>query len=134
MRIIPAHRKYRRKRPVRAHGTAIYCREKDILSRPIIGHTPRKLPASAAISRIIAVHAGAMPWQFLHKLTYCTVCGEKCQEKFSLFFIKFFWDFWAVLHAEARVMTPRPPQLVLSRGISSKIRSPLDNLNFIHSP
>ena len=57
VRIIPTHRKYRRKWPVRVHGTAIYAVVKDILSRPIIGHTPRKLPALAAISRIIAVLA-----------------------------------------------------------------------------
>ena len=57
VRIIPTHRKYRHKWPVRVHGTAIYAVVKDILSRPIIGHTPRKLPALAAISRIIAVLA-----------------------------------------------------------------------------
>ena len=55
VRIIPTHRKYRHNWPVLVHGTAIYAVKKDILSRPIIGHTPRKLPALTAISRIIAV-------------------------------------------------------------------------------
>ena len=59
VRIIPTHRKYRHKWPVLVRGTAIYAVAKDILSRPIIGHTPRKLPALAAISRIIAVLARA---------------------------------------------------------------------------
>ena len=54
VRIIPAHKKHRR--PGRCpSGAAIYADEQKSLSRPIIGHTPRKLPPCGAISRFIAV-------------------------------------------------------------------------------
>ena len=45
-------------------------RGKDILSRPIIGHTPRKLPAGAAISRIIAVLPGSLPSASFNNISY----------------------------------------------------------------
>ena len=45
-------------------------RGKDILSRPIIGHTPRKLPAGAAISRIIAVLPGSLPSASFNNIPY----------------------------------------------------------------
>ena len=45
VRIIPAHRKYRREKAGTCPWRVDLRREKDILSRPIIGHTPRKLPA-----------------------------------------------------------------------------------------
>ena len=75
--------------PVHVHGGAIYAAEQDFLSRPIIGHTPRKLPALAAISRIIALIGRAntgKPIHALRKLNYCTRLHRSCQEGFSLFY------------------------------------------------
>ena len=95
MRIIPAHRKYRHEKgPVHVHGAAIYAAKKDLLSRPIIGHTPRKLPARAAISRIIALIGRAntgKPIHALRKLNYCTRLHRSCQEGFSLFYSFFYF-------------------------------------------
>ena len=48
MRIIPAHKKYRRKKAGIAPWHSDLRYEKSILSRPIIGHTPRKLPRFAS--------------------------------------------------------------------------------------
>ena len=109
MRIIPAHRKYRHKKA----GTCPWHSDlrcgKDFLSRPIIGHTPRKLPAQAAISRIIAVpgggflcHCMAVPAQA--SLVYLT--SLELSSRISLFFIKFFrlfcgfcpCRFWTCVH------------------------------------
>jgi hypothetical protein len=58
VRIIPAQKKYRRKKAGIAPWRGDLRRKKSTLSRPIIGHTPRKLPPFGAISRIIAVAWG----------------------------------------------------------------------------
>ena len=54
----------------------------EFLSRPIHGHTPRKLPAFAAISRIIAVRPHRRPAIIRRQ-------GRVCQE----FFCDFSWHF-----------------------------------------
>ena len=54
VRIIPAHEKTGAKRGRFRHGAAIYARVQTFLSRPIIGHTPRKLPLSSNLP----VHRG----------------------------------------------------------------------------
>jgi hypothetical protein len=61
VRIIPTHEKYRLKdmllRPVTDQWRGDIRNVQIYLSRPIIGHTPRKLPRFRAISRFIAVSA-----------------------------------------------------------------------------
>ena len=53
VRITPGHEKTGTNGPVSPH-TRRYTPCMDSLSRPIVGHTPRKLPRFRAISRIIA--------------------------------------------------------------------------------
>jgi len=49
-------------------GAAIYASADKQFSRPMTGHTPRKLPFFNAISRIIAVHA-QFPYTRLNNIT-----------------------------------------------------------------
>ena len=76
-------------RPVSKHGAAIYATYRFLLSRPIFGHTPRKLPRMRAISRFIAVsRAGhAIPSRGLN---YNKRKLFSCQEDFRYFFDFFF--------------------------------------------
>jgi len=80
VRIIPAHRKYRRKRPVGSNGTAIYAAAG--LPQPPDDRTySAEVTGTAAISRIIAcfeARAGADP----QKLVYYTFFFLPCQEHF----------------------------------------------------
>ena len=77
--------------PVLVHGAAIYAAS-GFLSRPIIGHTPRKLPPCGAISRFIAVSAGGagpttrtcLSYRIFHRMSI----------PFSPFFIIFLKKFW----------------------------------------
>ena len=63
-----------------------------LLSRPIIGHTPRKLPPCGAISRFIAVSAGRSSPTTRTRLSYRIFC--RMSRLFSLFFIIFLKKVW----------------------------------------
>jgi len=87
VRIIPSHEKW----PTEADP--FFCRS-DIrkrlqkqFSRPMTGHTPRKLPRFRAISRIIAVRilevSGKIRKFPLHALDYDTTLFFICQEEFQ---------------------------------------------------
>ena len=96
VRIIPAHKKHRR--PGRCpSGAAIYADVQRSLSRPIIGHTPRKLPPCGAISRFIALET--LPGVLSPLRAYLHIIKEKspcvkgiflfCLQNFHLFFVVF---------------------------------------------
>ena len=89
VRIIPAHKKHRR--PGRCpSGAAIYADVQRSLSRPIIGHTPRKLPPCGAISRFIAVaNASGCVAPFTRVPTYNKGKIPLCQGDFSILSTKF---------------------------------------------
>lgn len=68
-------------------GAAIYANVQNFLSRPMIGHTPRKLPALAAISRFIAfVNAPGCVALVARVLKYDKRKPLECQEVFFVFF------------------------------------------------
>ena len=71
-------------------GTAIYAGVEVLLSRPIIGHTPRKLPPCGAISRFIAfVNAPGCAAPMMRVPAYNIGKPPFCQGGFRLIFIKF---------------------------------------------
>jgi hypothetical protein len=78
VRIIPSHEKWPTQgRPFPCRSD-IRVRKQKQFSRPMTGHTPRKLPSFDAISRIIAVRA-----QYpLHALDYDTTTSAICQALF----------------------------------------------------
>ena len=89
VRIIPAHKKHRRSGRCPS-GAAIYADEQKSLSRPIIGHTPRKLPPCGAISRFIAVaNASGCAAPFTRVPTYNKGKIPLCQGDFSILSTKF---------------------------------------------
>ena len=96
VRIIPTHKKHRRSGRCPS-GAAIYADEQKSLSRPIIGHTPRKLPPCGAISRFIALQT--LPGVLSPLRAYPYIIKEKspcvkgiflfCSQNFSLVFVPF---------------------------------------------
>ena len=92
-----------------------------LLSRPIIGHTPRKLPPCGAISRFIAVSARRKASTTRTGLSYRIFSGMS--RPFSLFFIvflKFFWQYADAHGSGANV----PLRAIFRSGILFPIRPP----------
>lgn len=90
-----------------------------LLSRPIIGHTPRKLPPCGAISRFIAVSARGKASTTWTRLSYRIFSGMS--RPFSLFFIvflKFFWQYTDAHGSGANV----PLRAIFRSGILFPIR------------
>ena len=100
VRIIPAHKKHRRSGRCPS-GAAIYADEQKSLSRPIIGHTPRKLPPCGAISRFIAVFAAG----FLSRADFLILQHDlRNVKRFFSVFYNFFGGFsvdWCCLFDRA---------------------------------
>ncbi len=95
VRIIPTHEKYRLSRVNLLaklygryqHGAGDLRNIQIPLSRPIIGHTPRKLPPCGAISRFIAVSR----WAYFSRADFSILkeMFPNVKRIFSLFYEKF---------------------------------------------
>ena len=124
VRIIPAHKKHRR--PGRCpSGAAIYADVQRSLSRPIIGHTPRKLPPCGAISRFIAVaNASGCAAPFARVPTYNKGKIPLCQGDFSILFTKFFIGFCAFCRRLCIAQTAPVPRRCSRRRNAPCLRLP----------
>lgn len=120
VRIIPAHKKHRR--PGRCpSGAAIYADEQKSLSRPIIGHTPRKLPPCGAISRFIAVaNASGCAAPFARVPTYNKGKIPLCQGDFSILSTKFSLIFVAFAHHATVFTVPTNSGTLLLSKITNR--------------
>ena len=89
-------------------GAAIYADVQNLLSRPMIGHTPRKLPA---MGRNLPVHrsvnaSGCIP-PIARVPVYHNRKSPFCQGTFSIIFTKFFGGFCSCRRRQHQYATPQ---------------------------
>ena len=121
VRIIPAHKKHRRSGRCPS-GAAIYADEQKSLSRPIIGHTPRKLPpfrSNLPVHRIANASGCVVP--VTRVPIYNIGKPSRCQAVFFYFVHKICLKFSVVL-TDADIVPPgRAHSPIWWRGISSNL-------------
>ena len=96
VRIIPTHRKYRHKWPVLVRGTAIYAAERTFSAArlsDILRGSYRLSPQSPASSQCCRCLTGIVSPAQAHLSYFMRL---QMSSIFSLFFIKFFKEFWCL--------------------------------------
>jgi len=89
VRIIPSHEKWPTEADPSSVPGDIRQRFQKQFSRPMTGHTPRKLPFFNAISRIIAVHAQNLPTRarlWYHLFPHLSSTFSEFFTKFCIYF------------------------------------------------